>query len=78
MAESHFSLFGPCTTYSALLDRNCVASSEYYAALSELVLLAGTENGALFAEAKLNCQICLRNCKRTTAAMRAHKAAHRC
>lgn len=78
MAESHFSLFGPCVTYSALLDRNCMASSKYYEALSELVFLAGKLNSARFAETKRNCEICLRICKRTTAAMQAHKAAHRC
>lgn len=78
MAESHTPLFGPCITYSSLLDRNCMASSRYCKALSELLFLAGRQNRAGFAEAKRNCEICLTNCKRTAAAMRAHKAAHRC
>lgn len=71
----HFSIFGPCTTFSALLDLNFVASSEFYAALSELVRLSGK---AGYAEAKRNCEICRANCKRTTAAMRAHRTAHGC
>lgn len=78
MAESHLPLFGPCITYSALLDHHCVASANYYEAVSVLVLLAGKQTGASFAEAKQNCEICLRNCKRTATAMREHKTAHRC
>jgi hypothetical protein len=78
MAESHFPFLGPCIAYSALLDRSCVASSEYYEAVSALVPLAGKQKAASFAEAKRNCEISLKNCKRTAAAMRAHKVAHGC
>jgi hypothetical protein len=78
LAESHLPPFGPCITYSALLDRRAIASSEYFEALSELLFLAGKQNSARFGEAKRNCEICLRNCERTVAAMRAHKAAHGC
>lgn len=78
MAESHFPLFGPCIRYSALLDRNVTASSRYQDATSKLLSLAGQQNAAGFAEAKRNCEACLDECIRTTAAMRAHKAAHRC
>ena len=78
MAGSHFPLFVPCKTYSALLDCHSMASGKYHEATSELVSLAGQRKYALFAEAKRNCEICLRDCNRTAAAMRAHKAAHRC
>lgn len=78
MAESHVSLLGPCVAYSALLERNCVASSQYHEATSELVSLAGQKNAESFAEAKRHCESCFDECKRTTAAMRAHKAAHGC
>jgi len=78
MAESHLPLFAPCVIYSALLDRHSVASSKYFKAFSELMFLAGKQNRARFGEAKRNCEICLRTCKRTAAAMRTHKAAHRC
>ena len=78
MAESHFPFFAPCIAFSVLLDRNCVASGEYYDAVSALVFLAGKQKAASFAEAKRNCEICLKNCERTAAAMRAHKVAHGC
>ena len=78
MAESHLSLFSPCTTYSALLDRNAVATSRYHHATSELMSLAGQQNAAGFAEAKSNCESCLDECKRTAGAMRTHKAVHGC
>lgn len=78
MAESHFRFFGPCITCSVLLDRHSMASSRYYEATSELVFLAGKQKSERFAEAKRNCEICLRNCKHTAAAMHAHKAAHGC
>ena len=77
MAESHRPLI-PCATYSALLDRSAVASAKYYEATSELVSLAGKQKAAGFAEAKRNCETCLDDCKRTTAAMRAHKVVHGC
>ena len=76
MAVSHLPLF--CTTYSALVDRHSVATGRYYEAVADLVLLAGKQKGARFAEAKQICVICLAKCKRTAAAMHAHKAAHRC
>lgn len=78
MVESHLPLFVPCTTYGALLDCHSVASSKYFQAVSELLLLAGKQNRAGFGEAKRYCEICLRNCKGTAAAMRTHKAAHGC
>lgn len=78
MAESHLSLFGPCIKYSALLDWNATASSRYHDATCELVSLAGQQNAARFSEAKRNCESCLDECKRTTAAMRVHRAAHGC
>ena len=78
MAESHFPLFGPCITYNALLDRNAIASSKYHEATSELVSLAGHQKAESFAEAKRNCEACLDDCKRTAAAIRAHKAVHGC
>ena len=78
MAESHLPRFRPCHTYSALLDRNAVASSKYHKATSELMSLAGQQNAARFAESRQNCEDCLDVCKLTAAAMRAHKAAHRC
>ena len=78
MAESHFPQFGPCITYSALLDRNTMASSRYHEAASELMSLVGQQNAAGFVDAKRHCEICLGECKRTAAAMRAHKAAHGC
>ena len=67
-----------CKTYGALLDRNALASANYHKATSELVSLAGQEEAAGFAGAKLNCETCLDECKRTAAAIRAHKAAHGC
>ena len=78
MAESHLSRFRPCHTYSVLLDRNVVASAKYHQATSELVSLAGQEKAPGFAEAKHNCETCLDECKRTAAALRTHKTAHRC
>ena len=78
MAESHLPRFFPCHIYSALLDRNAVASSKYHEATSELMLLAGQQNAARFAESKQNCKDSLDDCKRTAAATRAHKAAHGC
>ncbi len=78
MAESSLPRFSPCHTYSALLDRNAVASSQYHAATSQLVSLAGQDKAGAFAEAKRNCDTRLDECKRTTAAVRAHKAAHGC
>ena len=78
MAEFDFPFTSPCQTYGALLDRNAVASSEYHQATSELVSLAGRQEVAGFAQAKRNCVTCLDECKRTAAAMRAHKAAHGC
>ncbi len=77
MAQFDLPSFSPCRTYGALLDRNAVASSKYHEATSELVSLAGQQKAG-FAEAKRNCEISLDDCKRTIAAMRAHKAAHRC
>lgn len=77
MARFHLS-FCFCRTYSALLVRNSVASGKYHEATSKLMLLAGQRQAARFAEAKRYCETCLRNCRRTAAAMRAHKAAHRC
>ncbi len=78
MAGSHLSILGPCKTYNALLDRNAVASGKYHEATCELMSLAGKREDARFAEAKRYCEICFKNCKRTVAAMRAHKATHRC
>lgn len=78
MAESHFSLFGPCITYSALLDRNVVAASRYHEATSQLVSLAGHQKAENFTEAKRYCEACFDECKRTAAAVRAHKAVHGC
>ena len=78
MAESHFPPLGPCITYSVLVERNCVASSQYCRALSELSFLAGKQQRARFAEAKRQCENCLRNCKRTMEEIRAHRAAHGC
>lgn len=78
MAESHLSRFVPCGTYSALLDRNAVASAKYHDATSELMSLAGQGDDAAFAEAKRNCDGCLDECHRTAAAMRVHKDAHGC
>ncbi len=78
MAESHLPLFDVCVTYSALLEHNCVASSQYCQALSKLAFLAGKQKSSLFAEAKRNCETCLTNCKRTAEAMRAHEATHGC
>ena len=70
--------FSPCERYGALLDRNVIASTKYYEATSELVSLSGQLNAEGFAEAKRNCEACLDECKRTAAAMRAHKIAHGC
>lgn len=78
MAESHLLFNRPCDTYSALLDRNCVASGKYCEALAELVLLAGKQKRADFEDAMRNCEICLTYCERTAAAMLSHKATHRC
>lgn len=78
MAESDLSIFGPCHTYSILLDRNALASAKYHEATSQLVSLAGRQNAAGFAEAKRHCETCLAECKRTASAMRAHRTAHRC
>lgn len=78
MAESHFPLFGLCITFSALLDRNAVASSQYHEATSELLSLAGQKKAESFADAKRHCEACLDECKRSAGAMRAHKAAHGC
>lgn len=78
MAQFDLPSFSPCRTYGALLDLNAVASSKYHEAISELVSLAGQQKAAGFAEAKRNCEIGLDDCKRTIAAMRAHKAAHGC
>lgn len=78
MAELDLTFLGACETYGALLDRNAVASAKYHEATSELVSLAGQEKAARFPEAKRNCETCLDECKRTAAAMRAHKAAHGC
>ena len=78
MAESHASIFSPCETYSALLDRHCVALSRYLKAISDLVFLAGKQEGVRFAEAKSTCEDCLNSCRSTTAAMHAHRAPHRC
>ena len=78
MVECPLLNFRFCATYSALLDRHSVASSNYHDAASELVLLAGKQKSARFAEAMRKCQICLMNCKRSAAAMHAHKAAHGC
>ena len=78
MAEAHVLFFAPCKTYSTLLDRHSVASGIYCKAVSELVFLAGKQKGESFQEAKRNCEILHRNCKRTAAAMHAHKAKHGC
>ena len=78
MAESHLPIFVPCRTYSALLSLNAVASGKYHEATSDLMSLAGQGKFAIFAKARRNCEICLKDCKRTAAAMRAHKAAHGC
>ena len=78
MAELDFQSLSPCRTYGALLDRNVVASFKYHEATSELVSLAGQQKAASFAEAKRSCKSCLDECKRTIAALRAHKAAHGC
>lgn len=78
MAAFSLPSFVPCEIYSSLLIFNAVASGEYHEATSELMALAGQGKYALFAEAKRNCETCLDNCKRTTAAMRAHKASHGC
>jgi len=67
-----------CQAYNALLARNAAATANYYAATTELVRSAGKQEGARFAEAERNCVACLRNCKRTAAAMRKHAALHRC
>ena len=78
MAETHLPCFSPCTTYSALLDRHCVALSRYQKAISDLVFLAGKQEGVRFGEAKRTCEDCLNSCKGTAAKMHAHRAAHRC
>lgn len=78
MAESHLSCCGPCETYSALVDRLSGASSIYFKAVVDLMFLAGKQKAAQFTEAKQNCEICLKNCNRIAAAVRSHKAAHRC
>ena len=78
MAELDLSFFSPCGTFGALLDRNVVASTKYHEASSELLSLAGQQKAAGFAKAKQNCKNCLDECKRTTAALRAHRAAHGC
>lgn len=78
MAKFDLLSFRFCHTYSALLDLSVVASAKYHEATSELVSLAGQQKVAGFAEAKQNCETCLDECKRATAAMTAHKAAHGC
>ena len=78
MAEFHLADLCPCHTYNALLHCHAAASARYHDATTELVSLAGHGDDARFVEAKQNCEICLEDCKRTVAAMRAHKAAHRC
>jgi hypothetical protein len=78
MAEPHLPVFARCITYAALLERNCAASSKYFDAVSVLVFLAGKQKAACFAEAKRNCETCLKDCRRTAAALRAHRAAHGC
>ena len=78
MARLDLSFFGPCHTFSILLDHNALASAKYHEATSKLVSLAGQQKAAGFAEAKRHCETCLAECKRTASALRAHKAAHRC
>ena len=78
MAQLEFLSFSPCAIYGALLDRNVVASGKYHDATSELMYLAGQREYARFAEAKRNCEIRLDECKRTTDAMRTHRATHGC
>ncbi len=78
MADCHLSSSIPCTRYNVLLERQCSASSLYYSAVAELVLLAGKHTGAVFDHAKQTCQVCLANCRAAAEAVRAHKAAHRC
>ena len=78
MAESNLPSFRPCHIYRVLLDHNVVASSQYHEATSQMFSLAGQQKAAGFAEAKRNCEARLDECKRTVAAMRAHKAAHGC
>ena len=78
MAEFNLPFSIPCKTYSALLDRNALASAKYHEATSELTSIAGLGKAALFAVAKRHCETCLANCKRTAAALRTHKAAHGC
>ena len=78
MAQLDLLSFIPCKTFAALLRCNAVASTKYHEATSELMSLAGQLRAAGFAEAKHNCEICLDECKRTAAAMRAHKTTHGC
>ena len=67
-----------CKRYSVLLDRHSVASTRYHQATSRLISLAGQSQPDRFAEAKQNCDACLNHCKQTAAAMRIHRANHRC
>ncbi len=67
-----------CKRYSVLLDRHSIASYRYHHATCRLTFLAGQSKPARFAEAKQKCETCLNDCKRTSAAMRLHKANHGC
>ena len=67
-----------CKRYSVLLDQHSIASTKYHEATSRLISLAGQSKPDRFAEAKQNCKSCLNDCKRTSAAIRVHKANHGC
>ena len=59
-----------------LVERNCLATTRYHAAITKLTALAGRGKAASFEAAKLNCKLCLDDCRRTRDAVREYRAAH--
>ena len=65
-----------CYQCSFLLNANHGASARYLSAITALVKVAGKNEPELFHDAKSFCEVCLTECKRTSHAVRAHKAVH--
>ncbi len=67
-----------CDTYLVLLDRNCIASADYFQAITKLMRMAGQRDRIAFRDAKHLCESCLVECKRTSTELRDHKTDHGC
>src|SRR5512146_2042952 len=67
-----------CTKLNILVEENLSAASRYHGAITQLARIAGQKQADSFATAKMACEFCLSECRRTMDAIKMHKLHHGC